>query len=98
MCQRVKAFWIKPVDLRLQRPSMYVAGSQFTQTYNYGVAGRFGVEKPAQADWDGIGEVSSSSSLEVSDVDGELGVNIQVPKLAPVPDLQRSRPELRGGA
>ena len=73
-------FWIKPV-ISVAAAVNGTAGSQFTQTYNYGVAGRFGVEKPAQADWDGIGEVSSSSSLEVSDVDGELGVNIQVPKL-----------------
>lgn len=72
-------FWIKPV-INVAASVNGTASSKFTQTYNYGVRGRFGVEKPAQAPWKGIGEFNNTSSLDVSDVEGELGINIQVPK------------------
>lgn len=73
-------FWVTP---RLAG-TIGISGStnsKLVTNYNFDVGGRFGVSKPAQADWDLIADVTSSAELEVGDAQGELQIGFHIPNV-----------------
>ncbi len=73
-------FWIKPT-ITLSGSVNGTAGSKFTTTKNYSVDGNVGFRLPAGMPPQGIGNMVTSSSLNVSDVQSEFGVSITAPKV-----------------
>ncbi|HEY1091490.1 MAG TPA: hypothetical protein VGE47_10385 [Burkholderiaceae bacterium] len=73
-------FWIKPV-ITLSGGVNGTAGSKFTTTYGYGVSGSMGFTRTGAAGFDGVATMSSTSDLNVSDVESEFGVTLSAPKM-----------------
>ena len=73
-------FWVTP-KLNGSVAVSGFANSKFYKNYSFGVDGRFGVRKPAQGNWDLVADISGSAALEVSDVQGELGIGFQAPNV-----------------
>jgi hypothetical protein len=73
-------FWIKPT-ITLSGSVNGTAGSKFITTKNYGVDGSVGFRLPAGMPPQGLGNMVTSSDLNVSDVQSEFGVNITAPKV-----------------
>lgn len=72
-------FWVTPV-ITISGGVNGTAGSKFTTTYNYGVSGKFGFTKAPGAGFEAVSQLSNSSTINVSDVESEFGVNIAAPK------------------
>lgn len=73
-------FWIKPV-INLSGGVNGTAGSKFTTTYGYGLAGSLGFTRTGAAGLEGIATLIPSSDLKVTNVESEFGVTLGVPKM-----------------
>lgn len=73
-------FWVTPV-ITLSGGVNGVAGSKFTNTYNYAVSGKFGIIKPSSGNYETISQLNNSATLVVSDVESELGILVSAPKI-----------------
>lgn len=72
-------FWITP-QITVAAGINGTAGSKFTTTYSYGITGALGFTH-RQGVFDAIADASTTSSISISDVESELGVNLAAPKV-----------------
>ena len=73
-------FWIRPV-VGISGAVNGTAGSKFTTTHGYAVTGELGFHKTVAAGAQGLASASSNSSVNVTDVESEFGVNLTAPKV-----------------
>ena len=73
-------FWIKPV-IKISGSANGTAGSKFVTTNAYSVEGTFGFRKTVAEGAKGFATASDSSTMDVTDVESEFGVNLVVPRV-----------------